>query len=210
MVEFGLKLEDNKVADWSDKYLDYEKLKEILKKAKNAMKKRDDLMKRKPDLAAEIEKAFKEGTSRAFTSPPPSYGNLDGLGLGATMPISEENDEIDESSHSKSHRSVKESEKDTLLDQSQQKYGSETSLSTIDSSMQLEDSFGQKLYSTVSVIFSKSRYETYVRSRLQEVEDCHAQFETELLKEVRDATWQGKQTLFYLLILACCMCSWRK
>lgn len=189
MVEFGLKLEDNKVADWADKYLDYEKLKEILKKAKNAMKKRDDLMKRKPDLAAEIEKAFKEGASRAFTSPPPSYGNLDSLSLGVTMPISEENDERDEYFNSKNQRLLKESESDTLLDRGQQKYGSETSLSTIDSTIQLEDSFGQKLFSTVSVIFSKSRYETYVRSRLQEVEDCHTQFEMELLKEVRDSPW---------------------
>ena len=40
MVEFGLKLEDNKVADWADKYIDYDKLKEILRLAKNAMKKR--------------------------------------------------------------------------------------------------------------------------------------------------------------------------
>ena len=34
MVEFGLKLEDNKVSEWSDHYLDYEGLKKILKKAK--------------------------------------------------------------------------------------------------------------------------------------------------------------------------------
>lgn len=34
MVEFGLKLEDNKVAEWSDRYIDYERLKSLLKKAK--------------------------------------------------------------------------------------------------------------------------------------------------------------------------------
>ena len=38
MVEFGLKLSDNKVSKWGDKYLDYERLKLLLKKAKAAMK----------------------------------------------------------------------------------------------------------------------------------------------------------------------------
>ena len=36
MVEFGLKLNDNKTAKWSHHYLDYEKLKRMLKKAKKA------------------------------------------------------------------------------------------------------------------------------------------------------------------------------
>jgi len=34
MVEFGLKLQDNKVREWSDKYIDYEKLKRLLQIAK--------------------------------------------------------------------------------------------------------------------------------------------------------------------------------
>jgi len=66
MVEFGLKLEDNKVADWSDHYIDYEKLKAILKKAKNAIKKRDDLMKRRPELAEEIREAYEAGKAALY------------------------------------------------------------------------------------------------------------------------------------------------
>jgi len=38
MVEFGLKLDDNKVSEWGEHYIDYEGLKKILKKAKKAEK----------------------------------------------------------------------------------------------------------------------------------------------------------------------------
>jgi hypothetical protein len=60
MVEFGLKLEDNKVADWADEYIDYEKLKATLAKIKSAMKKKEELMQRKPDLAREIQFAYEQ------------------------------------------------------------------------------------------------------------------------------------------------------
>ena len=43
MVEFGLKLQDNKVKKWSDKYLDYDTLKNLLKKAQNAYKAKNAL-----------------------------------------------------------------------------------------------------------------------------------------------------------------------
>ena len=38
MVEFGLKLEDNKVKKWSDKYIDYEYLKELLQRVQDTNK----------------------------------------------------------------------------------------------------------------------------------------------------------------------------
>mmetsp|Transcript_22017 Transcript_22017/g.45866 ORF Transcript_22017/g.45866 Transcript_22017/m.45866 type:complete len:920 (-) Transcript_22017:91-2850(-) len=43
MVEFGLKLQDNKVSKWSSHYMNYERLKKLLKTAKAAMKNRDEL-----------------------------------------------------------------------------------------------------------------------------------------------------------------------
>ncbi|KAL3926512.1 MAG: hypothetical protein SGBAC_013451, partial [Bacillariaceae sp.] len=49
MVEFGLKLEDNKVAEWSQHYLDYEKLKAILKKAKTAKQNYEDYLKKRTE-----------------------------------------------------------------------------------------------------------------------------------------------------------------
>mmetsp|Transcript_16374 Transcript_16374/g.29704 ORF Transcript_16374/g.29704 Transcript_16374/m.29704 type:complete len:872 (-) Transcript_16374:91-2706(-) len=48
MVEFGLKLEDNKVDEWSSQYIDYEKLKAVLKRAKASAEYRDGLLKRMP------------------------------------------------------------------------------------------------------------------------------------------------------------------
>ena len=36
MVQFGLKLQDNIVAKWSDNYLDYKKLKQALSKREKA------------------------------------------------------------------------------------------------------------------------------------------------------------------------------
>jgi len=61
MVEFGLKLEDNKVAEWADKYIDYERLKVYLKKAKKAAEAYDALAKRRPELAAEVKAAYDAG-----------------------------------------------------------------------------------------------------------------------------------------------------
>ena len=60
MVEFGLKLEDNKVDKWSNKYIDYEKLKAILKRAKSGFEYRDELIARMPaTLIAEVEQERK-------------------------------------------------------------------------------------------------------------------------------------------------------
>jgi hypothetical protein len=58
MVEFGLKLEDNKVADWSEHYIEYEKLKNILKKCQAADKRWTDLAAKKPLTAAAIADNF--------------------------------------------------------------------------------------------------------------------------------------------------------
>ena len=70
MVEFGLKLEDNKVAEWSEHYINYEKLKEILKKAKNAQKKCDEQAKKRPNDAKKIIEAHKNGDSNYVTITP--------------------------------------------------------------------------------------------------------------------------------------------
>lgn len=46
MVEFGLKLEDNKVGKWANEYIDYEKLKAVLKRAKACAEYRDSIQSR--------------------------------------------------------------------------------------------------------------------------------------------------------------------
>lgn len=66
MVEFGLKLEDNKVNDWADQYIDYEKLKAVLKKVKASVEYRDEIVKRaSPGVAAEV---LQERKDRAASS----------------------------------------------------------------------------------------------------------------------------------------------
>ncbi|KAL3909238.1 MAG: hypothetical protein SGILL_008164, partial [Bacillariaceae sp.] len=81
MVEFGLKLEDNKVSEWSEHYIDYESLKKILKKAKNAQKQYKELCEKNPADAERITQAYRSGDqSIGILSPPTSTGNLSDLG----------------------------------------------------------------------------------------------------------------------------------
>jgi hypothetical protein len=74
MVEFGLKLEDNKVSEWSQFYIDYDKLKDILKKAKAAEKKFEELAKKRPDEAAKIKVAYMNGDTDYVTNTPRQSG----------------------------------------------------------------------------------------------------------------------------------------
>ncbi len=66
MVEFGLKLEDNKVDKWSINYIDYERLKAILKRAKSGIEYRDELIAR--SSAALIAEVTQERKLRALES----------------------------------------------------------------------------------------------------------------------------------------------
>jgi hypothetical protein len=68
MVEFGLKLEDNKVADWSEHYIEYEKLKHILKKCSAADKRWSDLAAKKPLTTASITESFYNGVPTPYAS----------------------------------------------------------------------------------------------------------------------------------------------
>jgi len=62
MVEFGLKLTDNKVEEWAEKYIDYEALKNLLAAAEKAAKVRKELEARNPSLASEIKAAYHADT----------------------------------------------------------------------------------------------------------------------------------------------------
>jgi len=69
MVEFGLKLEDNKVDKWSTYYIDYEKLKAILKRAKSGFEYRDELIARMPaSVIAEVNRERELRASASGTS----------------------------------------------------------------------------------------------------------------------------------------------
>lgn len=173
MVEFGLKLEDNKVAEWSDSYINYEKLKALLKKAKEAAKKRDELIKRRPDLALEIQEAYKAG-DLVFDpqSGAPSRVNsaVDLAALGG-----------DETNASETEKLLKENSFPGSL-----KYGSQGSLRSMGSGeYKTSDSTVQSLFRGVSGYFSKSKYEKKLGYALQAVDDGHALFAGALREEVR-------------------------
>mmetsp|Transcript_7021 Transcript_7021/g.7743 ORF Transcript_7021/g.7743 Transcript_7021/m.7743 type:complete len:901 (-) Transcript_7021:67-2769(-) len=61
MVEFGLKLEDNKVSEWSEHYLDYEALKKVLKKAKKIQKNYTEICQQNPIEADAVTKVYHSG-----------------------------------------------------------------------------------------------------------------------------------------------------
>ena len=75
MVEFGLKLSDNQVADWREHYIDYEKLKAILTKCSLSVKRLEEVSLRKPGIAASITEAYKAG----LPTPHASVVDLPGL-----------------------------------------------------------------------------------------------------------------------------------
>jgi SPX domain len=58
MVEFGLKLEDNKVAEWRDKYVRYDRLKLVLDRVKKNSERYKALKAKNPSLASSIEEAY--------------------------------------------------------------------------------------------------------------------------------------------------------
>jgi len=77
MVEFGLKLEDNKVAEWSDRYIDYEKLKSLLKKAKGAAEKLASAEGEcDPELVREVRASYVRRASEGRLSRTSSKGSL--------------------------------------------------------------------------------------------------------------------------------------
>jgi len=59
--DISQKSEDNKVAEWADKYIDYARLKLFIKKAKKAAEAYEALEKRRPELAAEVKAAYDAG-----------------------------------------------------------------------------------------------------------------------------------------------------
>jgi len=69
MVEFGLKLSDNKTAKWSIHYIDYEKLKQMLKKAKKAREVKLSLEKKYPSLRRRTTSIGNENDDNDIASP---------------------------------------------------------------------------------------------------------------------------------------------
>ena len=178
MVEFGLKLEDNKVSEWSDKYIDYEDLKKILKKASAAVKKLDELVKRHPELAEEIMLAYRQGKGpNGFHTPLSSQDGLSLLAGDVGLPIQEE-----DNTQLVDQVPVSGGESQPLLKTSTpEKYESQGTMPSDRSTSALSASFTR----IASGYFSSSKYEHRIRESLEEIENLEARFDESINQQVR-------------------------
>ena len=185
MVEFGLKLEDNKVSEWSEYYLNYEELKAMLKKAKVASKKSEDQAKKRPQDAQRIIEAHQAGVMEGVTpmTPMGSKVNLTELvrgGEGATHP---------EASTTITFGELPEISETTRLLTIPERSSSD--LLTSSSSVSVTPHKGNLFSSQGLSDFFDSRYERSLRGYLKEVDDIANEFSDAIIAE------QTKCVTFY-------------
>ena len=192
MVEFGLKLEDNKVAEWSVHYLDYNKLKAILSKAKATQKKYEEQAQKRPDDAKKILEAHRSGKQEQVTVTP----NQSSLSLATSAAVETAavatlgKDPI----LSKLHPTLLEepSERTSLLSDASNREKSESSTST--------PKTGSKISSFRAITeiqeYFGSRYERNMRALLQGSDALSEEFSVIIEQE------QKKVTKFYFEKLA--------
>jgi SPX domain protein involved in polyphosphate accumulation len=149
MVDFGLKLEDNKVSEWSGHYMNYDKLKAILKKAKAAQKSYEEQAKKRPEDEAAILKAHRSGDmSFVTTTPAPS-----------ALSLQQEEDA---------------NERTSLIGSVSTPRGSEADLS---SSVKRKGDLPAPLRLTAISDYLGSRYERTVRGYLEQTDKLSSEFE---------------------------------
>lgn len=179
MVEFGLKLEDNKVAEWSEKYIDYDGLKQILTKASAAAKKQEDLVKRRPELAEEIIANYRRG------NPTPSSSQHDLQNVKGTDSAS---GGVELPAHQRSSPFEKSTipEAQPLLEN--EKFVSHGTMAS--ESKQITESVPRSIQRTLSEhlmsgYFSNSSYEKRIRESLKEIDALETKFDEAIHQEVR-------------------------
>ena len=210
MVDFGLKLEDNKVVEWGDKYIRYEQLKAILKKGSHAVQRYKELAIKKPQEAFEITEAFRKGLPSRNSSrnssfqdlpaPPAmktvlSQASLTGISQGVTTPQKNSSLHKDETTSlltvSNVQKQQAEGKNESTGDMSTFEYGSTATTpapsrpGTPDSRINESGFLGviSKAASNVTDYFSQS-YERNLRDSLKQVDKCAAEFETILVEDV--------------------------
>jgi hypothetical protein len=161
MVDFGLKLEDNKVSEWSDKYIRYEILKAILVKAGQVADRQKEISAKKPEEAEKIEDDYRRGLVTPIRSL--SNASLRGISRENLSNIQEEQSP----------------ESAPLLSEADQAYGS-AEMERITST----NSLISKLSHAASSYFGKHGYEQQLRDTLKLLDTCSAEFEVALLGDV--------------------------
>jgi hypothetical protein len=161
MVEFGLKLEDNKVSEWSEHYLDYVKLKAILKKAKGTLKKYEEQAKKRPEAAYIITEAYRNGVVDFVTNTPHT----------STTNLAFENTTTEKTSLLANDPLSLQNKTDDQEGEKSQPGRATSPTSSYGAASYLSDYFG-------------SRYENNLRGYLKEMELQEEEFETCLGQEV--------------------------
>lgn len=181
MVEFGLKLEDNKVSEWGEFYLNYEALKAMLKKAKTASKKYEEQAQKRPEDAAQILRAHRAGNQDYITSITPSSSRVNlpelttkaGVSLPTAAAAAAASGPSRQDTMESAFATTESTEKTGLLtDQSERScdYFTSPSSRPAGSTFSLTDYFG-------------SRYERTLRGYLQEIDDRGEAFAKSLQAE---------------------------
>lgn len=183
MVEFGLKLEDNKVAEWSEHYIRYERLKSVLKKCQHALERYNTLHAKRPEVASKVEEAYRKGL------PTPGSSRIDLTALAEPT-----NTSVTSSPSSQQQQPPPSSmdREDSALLSSQHAAGGGDSSSyhSITSSVRRSESTGvlsrviETATSGVSEYFQKS-YERQVKDALSLVDKRTMEFEKDLLTDIQ-------------------------
>lgn len=169
-----MKLQDNQVAEWSRHYIDYEELKNILKKVKQAIQRYEEAAKKKPELAQEIKSNYDKGIRTFVTGTPPiSSASLTSLVKEASNDSLAQ--EADERTNllTEAAKRVARSNSGALLDTSE---GSKSPGAAV-------HGIFRSAASTVSNYFEK-RFETSIRDTLAEIAALENEFDNKLLQEV--------------------------
>jgi xenotropic and polytropic retrovirus receptor 1 len=187
MVDFGLKLEDNKVSDWKDHYIQYEKLQSILAKCALAQEKYLEWAAKKPEVARIIADAYRTGLGGTRKSNDnlcsffESHDDKNALHIPlvptTTTTIITTPTNIQPSSLSLSASSAT---TETSIQSSQRNgYGS---MHSLESQGLLSRALGKAKHG-VSEYFSKA-YEQHLLDALQEIDSLCQTFETVLLHDI--------------------------
>jgi EXS family/SPX domain len=183
MVEFGLKLEDNKVADWSEHYLNYDKLKSILTRCSASIKKFEELSLKRPSFAQTITEAYKAGL------PTPHHSVVDLTALDVTATKSwDEKDERNLSVVAEAYVDEVDTSESAKLIEIPSRYGStDTASPTSDGELDSSGNILKRVFvqatSGVSDFFQKS-YERSLRDALKEIDVAANEFEQQLLENI--------------------------
>ena len=190
MVEFGLKLQDNKVEEWAEKYMDYEKLKRILQNAKKTQKASKELERRNQFIVKEVRLAYEtNGCSPTTKATASSMGDITvesehgNSGGGGGL------DEFMSSSRHSELSSLTGKSDDgggggygaTMSTGGLRRSNSELSLASAGSAISLLAKMSQ-----ASGLFHKHRQEQKLKESWKLEEKRHAEFSKALLQEVSD------------------------